>query len=165
MGSKGREGNNPFDMLKNLGDMKDMKKVLGEDFFKSMPFPQWQQAGFEDDGEDDASFPRIDMFERDKEIVTIIEVPGLSGPQDITLAVGPTFLYVKGVVSSMPIRDGKAHVSERFHGPFEREIELPVRVDESTVQASYAQGLLTIRLTKQQTLEGNRDQFIPIKFD
>lgn len=165
MGTKGRDvNNNPFEMLKNLGDMKDMKKILGDDFFKNIPFPQWQQMA-EDSEDEEVSFPRLDLFESGQELIAVIEIPGLEGPTGISLSVGPYSLFVKGSLPTLPAREGDVHLSERHHGTFEREVEFPVRVDESSVKAAYAQGLLTVRLTKYQSVQGNTDQYIPISFD
>lgn len=164
MGPKGRDVNNPFEMLKNLGDMNDMKKILGDDFFKNMPFPQWQQLGM-NDTEDPDTYPRMDVFERGSELVIVIEMAGVEKPTDISLSVGPHSLYIKGSVSALPVREEHVHLSERHHGPFEREIEFPVRVDESSVKAAYNSGLLTVRVSKYQATQGEGDQFIPISFE
>lgn len=162
MAPKGN-GNNPFDMLKNLGDMQDIRKVLGEDFFKHLPLPQWQQTN-PDENDQAQGFPRVDLFERNQELIVILEIPGLSSPNEIALSTGPHYIFIKGVIAPLPTRDAQLHLSERYHGPFEREIELPVRVDETSVQASYSQGLLTIRVNKYQA-DGTKDQVVPIQFD
>ncbi|QSO53368.1 Hsp20/alpha crystallin family protein [Alicyclobacillus curvatus] len=164
MGTKGRDVNNPFEMLKNLGDMKDMKKILGDDFFKSIPFPQWQQMT-ENSDEEEETFPRLDLFERGQELIGVLEIPGIESPSEISLSVGPYSLVVKGALPSLSAREGGVHLSERHHGAFEREVEFPVRVDEASVKASYAQGLLTVRVTKYNSDQGNPEQYIPISFD
>ena len=164
MGPKGRDVNNPFEILKNLGDMKDMKKILGDDFFKNIPFPQWQQMSMTDSDEP-SIYPRIDLFERGQELIAAIEIPGVESPTDIALSVGPHSLYVKGSVPALPAREESIHLTERHHGSFEREIDLPVRVDESSVKASYANGILTVRVTKYVSPKGEVEQFIPISFE
>lgn len=163
MADKGRE-NNPFDMLKNLGDMKDMRKVLGDDFFKNMPFPQFQQTNF-DESQEEVVFPRVDVIDHGYELVVILEIPGLSSPNEIVLSIGPQEVFVKGVIAPLPGRGESIYRSERFHGPFEREISLPVRVEESDPKASYNRGILTVRLKKRPTVEGNEGSHIPITFE
>ena len=164
MGPKGRDVNNPFEMFKNLGDMKDMKKILGDDFFKNIPFPQWQQMSM-NDSDEAGIYPRMDLFERGQELIAAIEIPGVESPTDIALSVGPHSLFVKGSVPALPVREEGVHLGERHHGSFEREIDLPVRVDETSVKASYAHGILTVRVMKYVSPEGEVDQYIPISFE
>lgn len=162
MAPKGKDDGSPFDMFKNMGDMRDIRKILGDDFFKNFPLPQWQQ--FNNDAESDDDFPRYDMYERGEEVFLTVEVPGLTGPSDIHIAVTSNCLYLKGSIPGIPSRDASVHVSERFHGPFDREIDLPVRVREDDVSASYSKGLLTIRLVKQSVVEGPESS-IPVSFE
>ncbi|MCL6453220.1 MAG: Hsp20/alpha crystallin family protein [Alicyclobacillus sp.] len=164
MAEKGRDNSNPFDILKNLGDMKDMKKLLGEDFFRNLPFPQWQQVQEDGTAESDP-FPRVDVLDRGDEVMVVLEVPGISSANEIALAVGPKEIYVRGVIAPISSRDGDVYLSERFHGPFEREIELPVRVEESDPKASYSRGLLTVRLKKRSLVEPTGNHAVPISFD
>lgn len=164
MAEKGRDSNSPFDMLRNIGDMKDMRKMLGEDFFKNIPFPQWQQTNFNEDPEETV-FPKVDVFDHGHELVVIVEIPGLTSSNEISLSIGAQEVFVKGVIGPIPSRGEGVYRTERYHGPFEREIGLPVRVEESNPQASYSRGLLTIRLNKRQTTETDTENHIPITFD
>ncbi|MCF8563747.1 Hsp20/alpha crystallin family protein [Alicyclobacillus tolerans] len=162
--NKDKGPTNPFDMFRNMGDLKDVKKILGEDFFKNLPFPNMQGGSFFDDSSDEDEFPSVDLYDRGHEVIAVLELPGLQSPTDVSLFVGSTYLRVKGQIGSeIPSREAQIVLSERHHGPFEREIELPDRVVPDKVRASYRNGLLIVSLTKQAVHEGPND-VIPIDF-
>lgn len=167
MAGKNQGGsNNPFDMLRNLGDLKDMRKLLGEDFFKNIPFPNMQQGAFSpnSDGDDD-EIPRVDIYERGPEIIAVFEIPGISRATDVALSIGSDHIHVRGTISEPGYREDRVILSERYHGSFSREVSLPVRVIPDDVQATYRNGLLIVRLQKYGVDEGDTPNFVRIHFD
>ena len=62
------------------------------------------------------------------------------------------YLHVEGkrihsIPPNVPVR---YHQIEIGHGKFERMFRIPATVDEEQIQASYADGLLTIRMKKEK---------------
>jgi len=93
----------------------------------------------------------IDIQETDHEVVVKASVPGVK-PEDINVEVHHGMLSIRG--ESSEHRDealGKWHVVERRVGSFSRMVTLPSPVDESSADATYEDGVLTV--TFQKTLE------------
>ncbi|EPZ41136.1 Hsp20/alpha crystallin family protein [Alicyclobacillus acidoterrestris] len=156
---------NPFEYLKNLGDLRDIKKLLGEDFFK-----HFSMAGFNADPlvreeETEQVYPAVDIYDLGNEFSVWAEIPGLKRT-DISLQVSSYSLFLRGNVPT-PTGKRNAHVltSERYVGPFERTIELPVRIRPESVKASYANGLLIIILEKFSPTEGEIHHAVDIEFE
>jgi len=99
-----------------------------------------------------------EVIETDNEYRFHIDLPGLSADQ-IDLTVENNVLTVSGErkwerEEGKP--DGEVHVFERRYGRFERSFALPRRVDANTIDASYDNGVLTIRLAKAEEARPRR---------
>ncbi|SIS97715.1 Hsp20/alpha crystallin family protein [Alicyclobacillus vulcanalis] len=149
-----QKSNHPFDFLNQLQELGDMRKWLGPDFFKNMPMPNFQGMPFFQDEPHSAPFPPIDLYNRSTEIVAVIALPGLKSQGDVSLSVRPRMLRVRGQLSSY-LATAHDHVlsSELFRGPFDREVELPERVNPDGVKAVYRSGLLIVYMQKDLARE------------
>lgn len=106
------------------------------------------------------NFPRIEMSESDKEFRIEAELPGMDD-DDVELLLRDGVLTIRGEKKSER-EDKSRRMSERFYGRFERQIPLPVDVDEDKVSASFKKGVLYVTLPK--TAEAfDRVKRIPIK--
>jgi len=100
-----------------------------------------------------ATFPRWGLLageveEMDKEIIVRVEVPGME-KEDFSITVEGNALYLSGEKRyERESRDSTYHVMERAYGSFQRTIPLPHNVDADSAQASYKNGVLSIRLPK-----------------
>lgn len=166
MASK-KQNQNPFGMLGNLGELGDIQKFLGPDFFKNLPLPNMQNGSFfgdQNNQADEDEFPNVDVYSRGREIIVVMAIPGLSSSNDVSLAVKTKVLYVKGHIQQrFNSRDDTVILSELHHGSFERDIELPERVLEDQVRAVYRSGLLIVYLVKN-TARDATDKFVTIDF-
>lgn len=91
--------------------------------------------------------PRIDMYEKGDELVIVVEVPGLTSPESVKLAIHERSLLIRGtLVRPYDVLDEQMLMSERFFGAFERSIRLSGRVIIPQMRAYYHNGLLIIRL-------------------
>lgn len=103
-----------------------------------------------------ATFPRWGLLageveELDKEIIVRVEVPGME-KEDFTITVEGNELYLSGEKRyERESRDSTYHVMERAYGSFQRSIPLPRNVDAERAQASYKNGVLSIRLPKVES--------------
>ncbi|HVP91520.1 MAG TPA: Hsp20/alpha crystallin family protein [Terriglobales bacterium] len=92
--------------------------------------------------------PAVDIYEKEREIVVEMEVPGVQ-EKDIRILLYPSRLEVRGLK-----REASGHGSvrylrlEREFGPFRREIVLPGAVVPDGAYASLENGVLTIVLGK-----------------
>jgi len=100
-----------------------------------------------------AAFPRWGLLageveEMDKEIIVRVEVPGME-KEDFSITVEGNLLYLSGEKRyERESRDSTYHIMERAYGSFRRSIPLPHNVDADGAQASYKNGVLSIRLPK-----------------
>ncbi|MCY0897109.1 MAG: Hsp20/alpha crystallin family protein [Alicyclobacillaceae bacterium] len=156
---------NPFDMLRNMGDMQNLRGILGDDFFKNIPFPQMQSNPGEQNQDGDQTYPLVDLYDRGHELVAVVEVPGAAGASDISIRVGSQHLNIRGRAADFGGRDDRLIFAERHHGTYERDIELPVRVVVDKVKATYRQGILIVRLQKYLSSSDPDDNYIPITFE
>lgn len=107
-----------------------------------------------------ASWPSIDVKDKDDELLVTAEVPGLTD-KDVELFVDNGMLTIRGEKKREHEEKG---YSERFFGKFERQIPLPAGVDERNCKADFHDGLLTIHLPKTREAEEARKK-IPINAD
>jgi HSP20 family protein len=92
--------------------------------------------------------PGIDVFETRDDLVVAVELPGVK-EQDVHLTIVGDTLTLRGHRGSDPeVREENYHRIERWSGPFERHIQLPIPVQSDKVRASYRDGVLEIRLPK-----------------
>jgi len=111
-----------------------------------------------------ATFPRWSLLageveETDKEIIVRVEVPGME-KEDCSITIEGNALHLSGEKHfARETRDSTYHVMERAYGAFQRSIPLPRNVDTDKAEASYRNGVLSIRLPK---MAGERSRTIPL---
>lgn len=89
-----------------------------------------------------------EIEETDKEIFVRIEIPGLE-KKDCHITVQANKLCLYGEKRFESKRTGSiCHVMERAYGTFQRNILLPITIDEYKAEASYKNGVLTVCLPK-----------------
>ena len=89
---------------------------------------------------------KSDVVETDKAIEISIELPGME-MKDIEVTVNYDMLTVKGEKKIERQEEKKGYyLSERSYGAIYRTIPLPPGVDGEKAQASFKNGVLTIRL-------------------
>lgn len=100
-----------------------------------------------------ATFPRWSLLageveETEKEVVVSVEVPGME-KEDCHITIEGNTLYLSGEKRfERETQDSTYHVMERAYGAFQRSIPLPRNVDIDKADASYKNGVLTVRLPK-----------------
>lgn len=92
--------------------------------------------------------PSMDVSEDEHGLLLELEVPGLA-PEEVEVTTEQGLLTIKGEKGATRQREGvRAIVTERLHGRFVRTLQLPQGVDESKVEAEFANGLLRIRVPR-----------------
>jgi HSP20 family protein len=93
-------------------------------------------------------WPAVDLSESDKEVTVRAEIPGID-PKELDVTVTGSQLVISGEKkeSSEKTEKGFYHNEARY-GSFRRVIPLPEGVDSEHVDASYANGVLTLKLQK-----------------
>jgi HSP20 family protein len=103
--------------------------------------------------------PTIDLTETATELVLVVDLPGVD-PSAIDLSLTDNVLTLRGEKTVVAEGgDGNCRVRERAIGSFHRQITLTESVDFDKVAAEAKNGVLTVRLPKQ---EAARPRTIPI---
>ncbi|QDT38269.1 Hsp20/alpha crystallin family protein [Stratiformator vulcanicus] len=93
-------------------------------------------------------FPAINVYEVDNEYLLTAELPGTQ-LSDLELTVANGMLTLRGKRADLDhVSESSFRRSERFHGGWERSVPLPERVIEDKLAATFANGVLKIRLPK-----------------
>lgn len=119
-------------------ELRQMSELLDRAFYGSIPARRLTQ------------FPAINIKDSENGATLIAELPGVE-PSDIEVTVQGSTLTIKGERKAPePGSDKMLHRAERWHGKFERAIELPYSVDAEMVCAQSKNGVLTIGLPKAE---------------
>jgi HSP20 family protein len=102
-------------------------------------------------GFDRAWVPAVDVYENnDHEFVLKAELPEMKR-EDIAITYDNGVLTLKGErKAESEISRENYHRVERQHGSFTRSFTLPVTVDAARIEASYKDGVLTIRVPQRE---------------
>jgi HSP20 family protein len=103
--------------------------------------------------------PAVDIYETDShEVVLKAELPDMKR-EDIGLTFENNVLTIQGErkMAEDVKRDG-FHQIERRHGVFSRSFTLPNTVDASAINASYKDGVLTVRLPRREEAKAKQIQ-------
>lgn len=90
----------------------------------------------------------IDAYVTDDEIVVVASMPG-ANPDDVEITIEGDSLTIRGEIPPR-LENVRYIFTERFHGPFIRTLQLNVPVDVDHVEATFENGLLTLRLPKAE---------------
>lgn len=88
--------------------------------------------------------PRLDVFERDKDLVVRVDIAGVA-PEDIDITIEGRTLTVTGSRSvDESVEERGYHRREILTGEFKRTLLLPGGVDAEAISANADQGMLEI---------------------
>jgi HSP20 family protein len=104
--------------------------------------------------------PPVDIFETaDRDVVVKVELPEMKR-EDIKVTFENDVLTIEGERKFVSQVDREQyHRVERGYGGFRRSFTLPASVDAAHVEASYQDGVLTVRLPRR---EEARPKQIPV---
>lgn len=92
--------------------------------------------------------PAVDLTEKDGRYEITAELAGMD-EKDIDVKVANGVLTIKGEKTEEKKEEKKDyHLSERRYGAFQRSFRVPDGVDSDKIEASFAKGLLTVKLPK-----------------
>jgi HSP20 family protein len=92
----------------------------------------------------------LDVFETDDEVILKATLPGVK-PDDLKVtALGDT-VTIQGETKSEENVEGASYTyRERRFGSFRRDVALPKEVDADQAEASFEDGVLTLRFPKPE---------------
>jgi HSP20 family protein len=95
------------------------------------------------------AFPRLDIAESDEHVTVTVELPGMKA-EDVEIDVTGNMLTLRGEKREEKEEKGRDYrYTERQFGSFSRTVQLPSTVDAEKVDASFKDGVLTIKLERR----------------
>jgi HSP20 family protein len=147
-----------YDPFSEMVTLRQAMDRLFEDSFVS-PLT-WRTVAGNGNGESIASAP-IDVHENADEIVVTASLPGVK-PEDVEMTITGQALTLKGEFKADEKVDrGDYLYRERRFGHFNRSIQLPVRVEGDRAEASFDNGVLTLRIPKSEEVKPRQIQIKP----
>lgn len=109
---------------------------------------RWEHPSFGDLLQFDLHGPRVDVIDREGEVVVKAEIPGVT-KEDLEVSVDESTVTIKGQTSHEEKEEkGDYYRSEIQRGTFSRTIALPREVDASQAKAAFKDGILELTLPK-----------------
>jgi len=134
-------------------EMLNLRRTVDRLFDNTNPEHEWQtmQWGL-----------AVDVVENKDDFIVKASVPGIN-PEDLDVSYVDDTLTIKGEVKSdNELKENQYHLRERRYGSFARSISLPTTIKGDAIEASYQNGVLTLRLPKAEEVKLKR---ISIKVD
>lgn len=106
--------------------------------------PLWSELG----GRFEMKVPRIDVLDRDEDVVVRAELPGVD-KKDVEVSVNETTVTIKGKTGHEEKEEkGDYYRCEISRGAFARTVALPAHVDGAKAKAVFKEGMLELTLPK-----------------
>lgn len=130
----------PFSAMRRLSD--EMERLFEGAWFPEARWPRlWHSP---DVGE--SWSPKVDMFERGKQLVVRADLPGLT-KDDVKVEVADSELLIAGERKTEKEEKREGYYrKECAHGSFSRSIRLPEGVEADAVKASFKNGVLEVTM-------------------
>lgn len=94
-------------------------------------------------------FPPVNIFDDREGYVVLVEIPGVAA-EDLHVETHGRTLLIKGRRERRGPQGASFHRAERPEGEFSRSLQLPDALDLTQAEASYKNGVLTVRVPKRQ---------------
>ncbi|HJU17142.1 MAG TPA: Hsp20/alpha crystallin family protein [Stellaceae bacterium] len=111
-----------------------------DNFFRGFDWPTSAAPGWPLGG-----WPRVEVSESDNEVTLVAELPGME-ERDVELTFREGMLIFKGEKKA---ETNDAVYSERWHGQFERAVQLGPDVDPEKIKAEFKNGVLIVTVGKR----------------
>jgi HSP20 family protein len=98
----------------------------------------------------------VDVVENKDDFIVKASVPGIN-PDDLDISYVDDTLTIKGEIKSdNEVKENQYHLRERRYGSFTRSISLPTKIKGDAIEASYQNGVITLRLPKAEEVKPKR---------
>jgi len=114
----------------------------------------------ETDVEEFGWHPAVDVVEKDDAFVLTAELPGMER-DDVEVEVESDVLRIRGDKEEVTEKEEEEgawsyRVSERSFGGFSRSFTLPRSIDAGEIEATFRNGILTVRMPKREVARGRK---------
>ena len=133
-----------------LGEMVSLRSAMDRLFEDSFVSPlTWRTIA----GNGDGVAPPIDVHETPDEIVVTAALPGMKA-EDLDITITGQNLTLRGELKADDKVERDQYLyRERRYGAFSRSLQLPVRVEGDKADASFNDGVLTLRIPKAEEVK------------
>jgi HSP20 family protein len=139
--------------------MEDIERAF-EEFMRRPFMSPWRERLTELRLPFDAALPKLDVIDRDGEVLVRAELPGVKR-DDIEISVIGNQLTLKGETKREEKEEkGDYYRCEMSHGSFWRSVTLPAEVSDTGAKAQLREGVLEVTLPKAEKAKKR-----PIKID
>jgi HSP20 family protein len=108
----------------------------------------------------DVRVPRLDMIDRENEVVLRAEVPGVK-KEDLEVTIQDEILTIHGEVKQEAEEEkGQYHWREMSYNTFSRSVPVPAGVDADKIKVTFKNGILEILLPRTEQAKGRK---IPVE--
>jgi HSP20 family protein len=128
-------------------EMLNLRRTVDRLFDNASPDHEWQptQWGL-----------AVDVVENKDDFIVKASVPGIN-PDDLDISYADATLTIKGEIKSdNEYEKNQYHLHERRYGTFTRSISLPTKIKGDAIEASYQNGVITLRLPKTEEVKPKR---------
>lgn len=93
--------------------------------------------------------PAVDIRENQNELRLDVELPGIK-PDEVEITTDNGVLTIRGekLTERKEDDDSRYHIVERVYGTFTRSFQLPPGIDETRIEATFDNGILSIHIPK-----------------
>lgn len=99
--------------------------------------------------------PNVDIFETDREITLLADVPGVT-PEELGIDLKDNILTLAGAVKPISTPAGEEILTEYQIGSYYRQFSLTEMIDQSKIDADLKNGVLRLVLTKVEKAQPRR---------
>jgi len=129
-------------------EMLNLRRTVDRLFDNVAPDHDWPQSAMWD--------LAVDMVENKDDFVVKASVPGINA-DDIDISYADDTLTIKGEIKQEnEVKEDQYHLRERRYGSFARSITLPTKIKGDAIEASYQNGVITLRLPKAEEVKPRR---------
>lgn len=96
------------------------------------------------------TFPPLNMWANEEHVVLTAELPGID-PDSLDISVVGDTVTLSGERDlDATGEEARYHRHERWHGTFNRTLQLPFKIDAGKVDAHFARGILKVTLPRAE---------------
>ena len=93
-------------------------------------------------------FPKVDISETKDNFLITADLPGID-EKNVNITLDDGIITIKGEKKTdTEDKQGEFHSRERSYGVFQRSFEVPAIIDENKIDASFSNGVLTVKMQK-----------------
>jgi len=96
-------------------------------------------------------YPPVNLYAKEHDLLLTLELPGADREKFDVTVTGDT-VTITGERPGTEAKEGEnPHRRERGYGRFRRTLQLPFDVDPSRTEATYAKGILSVKMSRPET--------------